>query len=316
MNREWAAGAENREWDIGAENGCRDAGQGGGETTVCRVCMHHCRLKPGQIGRCRARAGMSDVSDAFGAGNAAGTVSLNYGKITSLALDPIEKKPLKWFEPGSMILSVGSYGCNLSCPFCQNYEIAAAGENGTQVCRMDPKELAQRALELRPRGNIGVAFTYNEPLIGYEFVRDTAKVVRSLGMKNVIVTNGSVTGPVLDEVLLWTDAMNIDLKGFTESYYEKLGGSLETVKRFIAMAAGRCHIELTTLIVPGENDSPEEMERLAAWVAGVDPWIPLHVTRFFPRWKLTDRPPTKVRTVHELAGVAGNYLRRVCTGNC
>lgn len=161
-----------------------------------------------------------------------------------------------------------------------------------------------------------MAYTYNEPLVGYEYVRDTAALVRRAGMKNVIVTNGSVTEEVLEEILPFTDAMNIDLKGITDAFYRSLGGDLETVKRFIKRAAPACHVELTTLIVPGENDSEGQMEQLAAWVAGVDDKIPLHVTRFFPRWKMTDRPPTKVETVCRLADVAGRHLKHVFTGNC
>ena len=161
-----------------------------------------------------------------------------------------------------------------------------------------------------------MAFTYNEPLVGWEYVRDTARLVRRLGMKTVVVTNGSVTDLVLDEILPVADAMNIDLKGFRESYYRKLGGDLETVKHFISRAAGACHVELTTLIVPGENDSDEEMEELAAWVASLNPEIPLHVTRFFPRWRMADARPTPVDTVYRLAERAAEALRYVYVGNC
>lgn len=266
--------------------------------------MHHCLLQPGQIGRCRARKNENGKSRP-----------VNYGRLTALALDPIEKKPLAMFAPGSRILSAGSFGCNLSCPFCQNYEISMCEEEPETVY-VSPERLAEKALELRRQGNIGVAYTYNEPLVGYEYVRDTAALVRSVGMKNVIVTNGSVTEEVLEEILPFTDAMNIDLKGITDAFYRSLGGDLETVKRFIKRAAPACHVELTTLIVPGENDSEGQMEQLAAWVAGVDDKIPLHVTRFFPRWKMTDRPPTKVETVCRLADVAGRRLKHVFTGNC
>lgn len=240
---------------------------------------------------------------------------VNYGRLTALALDHIEKKPLAMFAPGSRILSAGSFGCNLSCPFCQNYEISMCEEEPETVY-VSPERLAEKALELQRQGNIGVAYTYNEPLVGYEYVRDTAALVRRAGMKNVIVTNGSVTEEVLEEILPFTDAMNIDLKGITDAFYRSLGGDLETVKRFIKRAAPACHVELTTLIVPGENDSEGQMEQLAAWVAGVDDKIPLHVTRFFPRWKMTDRPPTKVETVCRLADVAGRHLKHVFTGNC
>ena len=270
----------------------------------CPVCMHHCLLQPGQIGRCRARKNENGKSRP-----------VNYGRLTALALDHIEKKPLAMFAPGSRILSAGSFGSNLSCPFCQNYEISMCEEEPETVY-VSPERLAEKALELQRQGNIGVAYTYNEPLVGYEYVRDTAALVRRAGMKNVIVTNGSVTEEVLEEILPFTDAMNIDLKGITDAFYRSLGGDLETVKRFIKRAAPACHVELTTLIVPGENDSEGQMEQLAAWVAGVDDKIPLHVTRFFPRWKMTDRPPTKVETVCRLADVAGRHLKHVFTGNC
>lgn len=270
----------------------------------CPICMHHCLLQPGQIGRCRARKNENGKSRP-----------VNYGRLTALALDPIEKKPLAMFAPGSRILSAGSFGCNLSCPFCQNYEISMCEEEPETVY-VSPERLAEKALELQRQGNIGVAYTYNEPLVGYEYVRDTAALVRRAGMKNVIVTNGSVTEEVLEEILPFTDAMNIDLKGITDAFYRSLGGDLETVKRFIKRAAPACHVELTTLIVPGENDSEGQMEQLAAWVAGVDDKIPLHVTRFFPRWKMTDRPSTKVETVCRLADVAGRRLKHVFTGNC
>lgn len=286
---------------------------------VCPVCPHHCSLKEGQYGRCRARK------------NEKGTIiCVNYGRITALALDPVEKKPLRHFFPGSMILSAGSYGCNLSCPFCQNYQISMAGSEEKEAAdyvtdeaaagvpdfrEMSPEELAELAEDLRGRGNIGVAFTYNEPLVGYEFVRDTARLVRRRGMKNVLVTNGTGEIPVLEELLPCIDAMNIDLKGFTRDYYRKLGGDLDTVKVFIKRAA-LCHVELTTLIVPGENDSLEEMERQAGWIAAVDPDIVLHVTRFFPRYRMTDRKATDVELIYRLRDAAGKYLKHVYTGNC
>lgn len=276
-----------------------------GTAAACPVCPHHCRLMDGQYGRCGARKNENGK-----------IICDNYGKVTALALDPIEKKPLRHFFPGSMILSVGSYGCNLSCPFCQNHEISMARSENTGWRMMRPEELADLAEDCRGRGNIGVAFTYNEPLAGYEFVRDTARLVHGRGMKNVLVTNGTAKLPVLEELLPYIDAMNIDLKGFTEEYYRKLGGSLETVKEFIRRAAKECHVELTTLIVPGENDSAEEMEREAEWIASVDSEIVLHVTRFFPRYRMTDRKATDVEEVYRLRDAAGKYLKYVYTGNC
>ncbi len=270
----------------------------------CELCFHHCQLKEGQTGLCRARA------------NRGGRiVPLNYGKLTALALDPIEKKPLRRFHPGSMVLSVGSFGCNLCCPFCQNAQIAAAGvEILTRDC---PSEaLVRQALRLRGQGNIGVAYTYNEPLVGYEYVRDCAALVHQAGMCNVLVTNGTIEEGPWRALLPLIDAVNIDLKGFTEGWYRTLGGDLETVKRSITLAVEHCHVEVTTLIVPGENDSEEEMRALSGWLSSVSPEIPLHVSRFFPRHHMTNRPPTPMETVYRLAHVARERLSYVYTGNC
>ncbi|MDU7706753.1 MAG: AmmeMemoRadiSam system radical SAM enzyme [Clostridium sp.] len=272
---------------------------------ACQVCMHHCSLGPGQTGFCLARKNENGA-----------VICGNYGRVTSMALDPIEKKPLKMFRPGSRILSVGSYGCNLRCPFCQNYDISMADEAAAGALYISPKELAQKALEYKAAGNIGVAFTYNEPLVGWEYVRDTAKLVREAGMVIVLVTNGSATLEVLEELLPFTDAMNIDLKGFRADYYRKLGGDLETVKAFIRHAAASCHVEITTLIVPEENDSLEEMEEEAQWIASLDGEIPLHVTRFFPRYHMENRGPTDIGRVYLLAETARKYLKNVFVGNC
>jgi len=271
---------------------------------VCPVCFHHCHLAQGQTGLCRARKNECGSS-----------VCLNYGKITSSALDPIEKKPLARFYPGSRILSVGSFGCNLDCPFCQNDSISCADEASVPWKSVPPERLAALADSLRSRGNLGVAFTYNEPLVGWEYVRDAAVEVRKLGMKTVIVTNGSVALWVLEELLPWTDALNIDLKGFTHEWYRKLGGDLDTVLGFIQKAAPSAHVELTTLIVPGGNDSIDEMQNLAAWVASVDRTIPLHITRFFPRRKMADRSPTDTALLYRLADVARAQLDTVLLGN-
>ena len=169
--------------------------------------------------------------------------------------------------------------------------------------------------ERKEAGNIGVAYTYNEPLAGWEFVRETARLVREYGMVNVLVTNGTASQEVLEELLPWIDAMNIDLKGFREDYYRKLGGDLETVKAFIVRAQESCHVELTTLIVPDENDSPEDMEAQAEWIADLRPSIPLHITRFFPRYHMMDREATDVEQLYRLAGIAGKYLEKVYVGN-
>ena len=283
----------------------------------CDVCFRHCDIPEGGRGFCGARACADGVVFAE-----------NYGKVTALALDPVEKKPLRHFHPGGMILSVGSYGCNLRCPFCQNHEIswsAAAMDYAKRAETVTPGELVDLAIRYRSRGNIGLAFTYNEPLIGWEFVRDAAKLSHEAGLLNVMVTNGTADLQILEALAPHIDAMNIDLKGFTERYYARvLGGSLEMTKAFIARAAQLMHIELTTLIVPGENDAEDEMRALSEWVAGltdargnvVGPDIPLHVSRFFPRFRMTDRPATDPRRVYRLADVARERLRYVYTGNC
>ena len=272
---------------------------------LCELCFHHCALDEGQTGLCRARACQDGK-----------IVSLNYGKLTSLALDPIEKKPLRRFHPGSLILSVGSFGCNLRCPFCQNHEISIAGDSGIQTVEVSPEQLAAKAAELVPQGNIGVAYTYNEPLIGYEYVQNCAALVHEQGMINVLVTNGTVEEEPWRALLPLIDASNIDLKGFTPAWYRQLGGNLETVKRSIALAAERCHVEVTTLLIPGENDSEEEIRELARWLASISSEIPLHLSRFFPRYRMLDRPPTPVEQVYRLTETARRYLSYVYTGNC
>lgn len=272
---------------------------------TCQVCIHHCSLEPGRTGLCRARKNENGQ-----------IICGNYGQVTSLALDPIEKKPLQMYRPGSLVLSVGSFGCNLRCSFCQNHEISMAGPEETGAAYISPEALAQKAQEYRPIGNIGAAFTYNEPLVGWEYVRDSARLIKGMGMENVVVTNGTVSLEVLEELLPFIDAMNIDLKAFREETYRKLGGDLETVKAFITRAAAGCHVELTTLIVPGMNDGTEEMEEEARWIASLGKDIPLHVTRFFPRYHMTDRDATEVGQVYRLADTARKYLEHVFVGNC
>ncbi len=278
----------------------------------CDVCFRHCDIPEGGRGFCGAR------------GCDGGRVRPeNYGRITSLALDPIEKKPLRRFFPGSMILSAGSYGCNLRCPFCQNHSISWSAEAmawGKQAETVSPEALVRAAVREKRRGNIGLAFTYNEPLVGWEFVRDTAALAHGAGLKNVLVTNGTAETWVLEELLKHIDAMNVDLKGFTDRYYRRvLGGDLDTVKAFISRAAPACHLEVTCLIVPGENDTPEEMRSMTSWIASLDHGrgeeIPLHVSRFFQRFHMKDGPATDPELVRRLADLASEKLKYVYTGN-
>ena len=279
----------------------------------CGVCFRHCEIAEGRLGFCGGRTAKNGRVEAF-----------NYGRITSLALDPIEKKPLARFYPGSRVLSVGSFGCNLRCPFCQNYEISWS-EQARRFAKtaetVTPEALVELALQTRQRGNIGLAFTYNEPLIGYEFVRDTARLAKAEGLRNVMVTNGTAELTVLEELRPYIDAMNIDLKGFTDRYYkEVLGGDKQQVLAFIESAVKSCHVELTTLIVPDENDCEEEMRALSCWVSSLNnpggEAVPLHISRFFPRFHMQDRDATAVRTVYRLAEIARENLPYVYTGNC
>ena len=284
---------------------------------VCEVCFRHCDINESGLGFCGARTCLK------------GTVTAaNYGKITSLALDPIEKKPLSRFHPGSMIISVGSYGCNLRCPFCQNHQISWSKEAYRYAEKADyipPEELAYIAASYRDRGNIGVAFTYNEPLIGYEYVLETAELIHEMGMVNVLVTNGTAELPILKALAPYIDAMNIDLKGFTDRYYrDVLGGDRMMVMDFIEEAVKNCHVELTTLIVPEENDTVDEMRALTEWISKltdqadriIGPDIPLHISRFFPRFHMADKQATDVGQIYRLAETAKERLRYVYTGNC
>ncbi len=279
----------------------------------CEVCFRHCNIEDGSLGFCGARTAKDGK-----------VIAKNYGKITGLALDPIEKKPLNRFFPGSSILSVGSFGCNLRCPFCQNYDISWSDnvKRLEKECEyVSPKELVDLALDTRAKGNIGIAFTYNEPLIGYEYVLDVSKLAKENGLKTVMVTNGTANLTVLRELSPFIDAMNIDLKGFSDDYYSNLlGGNRKMVMDFITEAVKSAHVELTTLIIPGENDSEEEMRDLSTWVAGLKnpdgESVPLHISRFFPRFKMTDRDATDVSKIYRLADVARERLEFVYTGNC
>ena len=275
----------------------------------CEVCFRHCEIEEGGRGFCKVRTCKDGVIKP-----------VNYGRITSLALDPIEKKPLARFKPGSRILSVGSFGCNLRCPFCQNHEIswsdfAYTFEKNSEY--LSPEELCRIALEYRDKGNIGVAFTYNEPLIDYEYIIDSAKLIHENHMSVVLVSNGTADVSIAKKLKPYVDAMNVDLKGFTKKFYrDVLKGDLDCVKAFIEEAVKYAHVELTTLIVPGENDSEGEMREISSYIAGLSDEIPLHISRFFPQFHMKDRPATDVKLIYRLADVAREKLKYVYTGNC
>ena len=277
------------------------------EQVLCDVCPKFCKLREGQIGFCRARSNIGGK-----------IVPINYGQATSLALDPIEKKPLMRFCPGTYILSYGSYGCNLRCPYCQNASISMAGPDNCPHRLITPEGLTDLAVDLSKQepGNIGVAFTYNEPTVCFEFIRDTSKLLHEAGLKSVVVTNGGLVRKYADELLPHVDALNIDLKGFSDEFYRYVKGEFDTVKEFIKAAVEhKCHVELTTLAIPTKNDDPEEMEREAEWIASISPDIPLHLSRFFPRYKVDDLPPTPAETIYRLKDFAQKKLKYVYTGN-
>ena len=271
----------------------------------CRICPHGCMLDEGQIGICHAR--MNKDSNI---------ICKNYGQLTSIALDPIEKKPLYRFMPGNMILSVGSYGCNLRCPFCQNHNISMCDESQVKTYFTSPEDLVEMAVSLKDKKNIGMAYTYNEPFISFEYIMDCAKLAHKNGLKNVLVTNGYVCEEPLRELLPYIDAMNIDLKAFNEEFYKKIGGDLETVKNTIAIASKSCHVEVTTLVIPGENDSKEEINRASEWLASIDKNIPYHLSAFHPSYKYNDKKSTEPSLIYDLVAIAQKHLKYVYAGNC
>lgn len=279
---------------------------------ICDVCPHRCHLKEGQLGFCRARICRDGK-----------VVSESYGRLTSIALDPIEKKPLSNYLPGTTVLSVGSYGCNLRCPFCQNWSISQKGEGGSPWREVSPTELVASAQGLKAEDPyvVGIAYTYNEPLVGWEFVRDAGTLAHQAGLKNILVSNGCVNAPIIQELAPLIDAANIDLKGPGQPFYESCAGDFSAVQETIRILAATptCHLEVTTLIVPGMNDRDEDIESIARWLAGLPTegdHITLHITRFFPRWKMQDADPTPIETVRHLAEVAGAWLPDISIGNC
>ena len=268
-------------------------------SVVCGLCPHGCFIARGAVGLCGIRRNIGGMLFAE-----------SYGCISSLSLDPIEKKPLKRFYPGSLILSVGSCGCNMKCAYCQNYKIS---QQKPEYKPAPPKELLRMAENTAD--NIGIAFTYNEPLVGIEYVLDAAPLFKDAGLKTVLVTNGMINAGPLEVLLPYTDAMNIDVKAFDAARYKDLGGDLPTVMKTVEKSAAVCHVEITSLIVPGQNDREEDMLALAEWLAGISPEIPLHVSRFFPRYKMPDGEPTPVETMKTLAESARKFLKHVYLGN-
>lgn len=272
----------------------------------CDLCPRECRLKEGQKGLCFVRARRNDS-----------IVLTSYGRSTGFCVDPIEKKPLNHFYPGTSVLSFGTAGCNLACKFCQNWDISKSREVARLSSRAMPDEIAIKARELGCRS---VAYTYNDPVVFFEYAVDTAIECRKRGVLNVAVTAGYISEIAREAFFAPMDAANIDLKAFTEDFYHRLtGGHLQPVLDTLEYLVKETDVwvEITTLIIPGENDSDHEISELAEWIGdhlGND--VPLHFSAFHPDWKMRDTPPTPASTLvraRELALGAG--LNYVYTGN-
>ncbi|HHU92645.1 MAG TPA: AmmeMemoRadiSam system radical SAM enzyme [Halanaerobiaceae bacterium] len=266
---------------------------------LCELCPQQCLIPEGKRGLCQARV------------NRAGKLyTENYGKISSLALDPMEKKPLYHFYPGSKILSVGTFGCNFSCLYCQNWQIS---QEKPPLQEISPQDLVEIG---KGHGSIGLAYTYSEPAVWFEFVKETAELARAEGLKNVIVSNGYLSKKALEGLLPYLDGANIDLKAFREDFYSKLcRGRLEPVLENIELLArNEIHLEVTTLLITDYNDSLEELEELFAWLAGINPGIPLHLSRYFPNYRL-DKAATPIKRLLDAYHLAREYLDYVYIGN-
>ena len=266
----------------------------------CHLCPHECQISPGGKGACGVRLNKDGI-----------LYSAVYGKTTGIALDPIEKKPLYHYHPGEYILSLGTRGCNLHCDFCQNWHISQEVDSPTED--ITSEEIIERAKELH---SFGIAYTYNEPFIWYEFVLDTAKLARAKGLENVLVTNGFVNMEPLEGMLPFIDAMNIDLKAFDEDFYTRIcKGTLKPILEVIKRSAKACHVELTNLIIPTLNDSEDSIRKMVDWIyANLGAEVPLHLSRYFPCYKM-DLPATPLETIKRAEMIAKEKLKYVYIGN-
>jgi pyruvate formate lyase activating enzyme len=269
----------------------------------CQLCPHFCAIKEGMMGKCRVRKNINGI-----------LYSLSYGKPVSINLDPITKKPLYHFLPQTLTFSIGMAGCNLSCQWCQNWEISQKAAEEFKIEEISPEKLVEEALK---SGCPSISYTYTEPFVSYEYVFDTAKIAKQRGLKNILVTNGYVNEEPFEKIALYIDAMNIDLKSFKDEYYIKyckarLKPVLDNIKR--AHEKG-IHIEITTLVIPGLNDSEEELEKIAKFIASVDKNIPWHISRFFPMYKMLDKSITPISTLETAYKIGKKHLKYVHIGN-
>jgi len=268
------------------------------EKVQCELCPHYCQIKVGNSGICGVRK------------NDSGTLySLNYGEISSIGVDPIEKKPLYHFQPGSEILSVGTYGCNFKCQFCQNWTIS---QKNPPTKSLTPEEVVSTA---KAKNVKSIAYTYSEPIVWYEFVKETSKLAKNNGLKNVLVTNGFINKDPLKKLLPYIDAANIDLKSFESHFYKTYtGGRLHPVKESIEIMADTIHIELTTLLINGLNIDDNELKELFNWIASINKSIPLHLSRYFPAYEMK-RAATDSNIMKKAYNLAREYLDFVYLGN-
>ncbi|MEG0855642.1 MAG: AmmeMemoRadiSam system radical SAM enzyme [Terrisporobacter sp.] len=267
----------------------------------CELCPHNCRLSEGEFGVCKLRTVKNGIP-----------IAINYGDVTSVNVDSIEKKPLYHYKPSRDILSIGTYGCNMSCSFCQNHEIS---QNKPPTELIDVDKLISLIIDIPD--NVGIAFTYNEPFMWYEYVYQAVKKIKEYNedISVVLVTNGYVNKEPLVKILHYVDAMNIDLKGYTDSYYSKIcGATLDPVLETIKTASAYTHVEITTLMVSDENDSIEEIKNIAEFIASIDKNIPLHLSRYFPKYEMKN-PPTAVENIMKAKEEASKYLNYVYVGN-
>jgi len=267
----------------------------------CYLCPQFCHISEGRLGLCKTRLNVGNK-----------LIANNYGKISSIALDPIEKKPLYHYKPKSQILSFGTYGCNMRCSFCQNHVIS---QNEVETYFLSPEDLLP--LLEKDENNIGIAFTYNEPFMWYEYMLDVAKIIKEENKKKdiIVVTNGYINTEPLEAILPYIDAFNIDLKAYNPSTYRSLcGATLEPVLRTIEIAAKKTHVEVTTLMVTGENDSINEIKQIAEFIGKIDRNIPLHLTRYFPNYKMK-KEATDVKQILLAKKIAEEYLNYVYVGN-
>jgi pyruvate formate lyase activating enzyme len=272
----------------------------------CDLCPRFCKLHEGQLGLCFVRANQNDQ-----------IVLTTYGRSSGFAVDPIEKKPLNHFLPGTPVLSFGTAGCNLACKFCQNWDISKSREMDTLMDRADPETIARAAEELGCRS---VAYTYNDPVIFHEYAIDVARACQSRGIKSVAVTAGYVCPEPRAEFYRYMDAANVDLKAFTERFYRKIcGGQLLPVLETLEYLTHETDVwvETTTLLIPGENDSDEELESMTRWVVEhLGPDVPMHFSAFHPDWKMMDKPHTPAETLIRARQIAmKNGVRYAYVGN-